>query len=317
MEFPQPIVVLSKCLELEACRYNAMSIRSVVVRALLPHVDVRPICPEVEIGLGVPRQPIRLIARGKSLRLVQPSSDRDLTAAMTDFSNEFLGGLGDVDGFILKSRSPSCGIKDTKVHAGGDTPNPMGKGPGMFGGAVLERFPDAAVEDEGRLTNFRLRHHFLTKLFLRARFRAVRARRSMAALVGFHASNKFLLMAYHQSAMRALGRIVANAERRHVSEVLDRYAAELARALQRPARRPANVNVLMHALGYFSDGLSAREKAHFLDVLAEYRAERATLEIPLTVIHQWLARFGEDYIAQQSFLEPYPRDLLSLGDSGK
>jgi uncharacterized protein YbgA (DUF1722 family)/uncharacterized protein YbbK (DUF523 family) len=313
---PKPILVLSKCLELDACRYNGQLIRAPFVLTLMPFVELKPTCPEVEIGLGVPRDPIRLVRREAGLQLLQPSTGRDVTAPMQQFSDTFLGSLGDVDGFILKSRSPSCGIKDTKVYAGKEQ-QPSGKGPGLFGGAVLARFPDAAIEDEGRLTNFRLRHHFLTKLFAHAAFRELRQRPSMRALVAFHTENKFMLMAYHQTEMRAMGRIVANPAKRPIGPVLDAYADHLWHALAKPPRYTSNVNVLMHALGYVSDGLTAGEKRHFLEMLDEYRSGRATLAGPLAILQSWIARFGEAYLAQQTYLEPYPPELMDLRDSGR
>jgi uncharacterized protein YbgA (DUF1722 family)/uncharacterized protein YbbK (DUF523 family) len=310
-------LVLSKCLEIDACRYNGQLIRAPFVLSLMPFVDLKPVCPEVEIGLGIPRDPIRLVRLGSSVSLVQPTTGRDVTADMQAFNDSYLSGLGEVDGFILKSRSPSCGIKDTKIYAGEDGKQPSDKGPGMFGGAVLERFPLAAVEDEGRLTNFRLRHHFLTKLFTRAAFRELEARPSMAALVQFHAENKLLLMAYHQSELRALGRIVANPDRRPIDAVLADYEVHLAHALERPPRNTSNINVLQHALGYVSDGLTAAEKRHFLEALDEYRARRMSLSPPLLLVQSWIARFEESYLAQQSYFEPYPAELMDLRDSAR
>jgi uncharacterized protein YbgA (DUF1722 family) len=236
---------------------------------------------------------------------------------MLQFSDRYLGGLEEIDGFILKSRSPSCGIKDTKIYSGDGGTQPSERGPGMFGGAVLEQFPRAAVEDEGRLTNFRIRHHFLTKLFALASFRAVRDSRSMGSLVQFHAENKFVLMAYHQTQLRALGRIVANPDKRAFDEVAADYEEHLAHALARPARSTSNINVLMHALGYVSDGLVGKEKQHFLSLLEEYRIGRATLAGPLAILQSWIARFEESYLAQQSYLEPYPPELMDLRDSGR
>lgn len=316
-QHPRPIVVLSKCLELEACRYNGQKVRAPFVLQLLPHVETNPICPEVEIGLGIPREPIRLVTLEGSLRLVQPTTDRDLTQDMSQFNDLYLGSLGDVDGFLLKSRSPSCGIKDTKIYSGEGGTLPSERGPGMFGGAVLERFPWAAVEDEGRLTNFRIRHHFLTKLFALASFRAVRSAHSMGSLVQFHAENKFVLMAYHQTELRVLGRIVANPNKKSFDKVAAEYGEHLAQALQRPARSTSNINVLKHALGYVSDGLGSKEKRHFLGLLEEYRSGRATLAAPLAVLQSWIARFDEPYLAQQSYLEPYPAELMDLRDSGR
>jgi uncharacterized protein YbgA (DUF1722 family)/uncharacterized protein YbbK (DUF523 family) len=308
---------MSKCLELDACRYNGQMVRAPFVLKLMPLVQLAPICPEVEIGLGIPRPPIRLVQRGESLRLYQPDTKRDVTRDMEDFNERFLGGLGEVDGFILKSRSPSCGIKDTKIYGGSEGTEPFGKGAGLFGGAVLERFPLAAVEDEGRLTNYRLRHHFLTKLFARASFRAVKASGRMAQLVRFQAENKLMLMAYHQTELRELGRIVANADRRPFAEVAASYEGRLAHALARPPRNTSNINVMMHALGYVSDGLSAGEKRHFLHSLDEYRAGRMSLSAPLVLLQSWIERFDEPYLRGQTFLEPYPRELMDLRDSAR
>jgi uncharacterized protein YbgA (DUF1722 family)/uncharacterized protein YbbK (DUF523 family) len=313
----RPVLVISKCLELEACRYNGQAVRAPFVLQLIPYVELRPTCPEVEIGLGVPRDPIRLVQIGGTQRLVQPATDRDVTAEMQEFGDRFLGSLHEVDGFILKSRSPSCGIKDTKIYGGGENPQPSERGPGMFGGAVLNRFPRSAVEDEGRLTNFRLRHHFLTKLFALATLRVVKRSRSMASLVQFQTENKFLLMAYHQAELRALGRIVADPDRRSWNDVISDYEKQFAHALARPARYTSNINVLMHGMGYVSDGLSAREKKHFLELLEEYRSGRATLSAPLAILQSWIARFDQAYLAKQRFFEPYPPDLMDLRDSGR
>jgi uncharacterized protein YbbK (DUF523 family) len=168
---PRPILVLSRCLELDACRYNGEMIRAPFVARLLPFVDVKPVCPEVEIGLGVPRDPIRLIGRGAGLRLVQPSSDRDLTGEMVRFVTRFLDALDEADGFVLKARSPSCGIAHTKIYAATLDTDPTDTGAGLFGAAVLARFPHAAVEDEVGLAEPERRHRFLVKLFESARRR--------------------------------------------------------------------------------------------------------------------------------------------------
>ena len=296
----RPTVVMSKCLELDACRYDGQMVRAPFIKKLMPHVDLDPVCPEVEIGLGIPRDPIRLVALEGAKRLVQPTTARDVTDRMEAFSTRFLVERGEVDGFILKSRSPSCGIRDTKIYGSNDDLQPLGRGQGMFGAAVLGRFPNAAVEDEGRLTNFRLRHHFLTKLFARASFRNVRSSGKMARLVAFHADNELLLMAYHQTEMRALGRIVANRERRPFGAVTTDYEERLSHALARPPRSTSNINVLMHALGYLSEGLSGAEKKHFLALLDEYRAKRASLSAPLALLQSWIARFDEPHLARQT-----------------
>jgi uncharacterized protein YbbK (DUF523 family) len=152
MSSARPTVVISRCIEFDSCRYNGQVIRASLREKLEPFVDLRPICPELEIGLGVPRDPVRLVQRGEELRMVQPSTGRDLTDAMNGFAERFLDSLRDVDGFILKSRSPSCAVGDYE------------SGPGLFTARVLERFPDAAIEDEARLRDPAVRDRFIAQV---------------------------------------------------------------------------------------------------------------------------------------------------------
>jgi uncharacterized protein YbgA (DUF1722 family)/uncharacterized protein YbbK (DUF523 family) len=315
--FSKPRVVVSRCLEFASCRYDGAMIPSEVVRSLKPHVEFIPICPEMEIGLGVPRDPIRIVGADSGLTLVQPSTGRDVTSAMKGFADAFLGSVGEVDGFILKYRSPSCGLKEVKVFAAAGSKTLAGKGAGFFGGAVVERFPQLAVEDEGRLTNFRIREHFLTRIFTLASFRDTGRAASMRDLVAFQARNKLLLMAYNQTELRRLGRLVANLEKRPVPQVFAEYREHLRAAFAAAPRYTSCINVLMHALGYFSEGLSRKEKAFFLASLEDYRAARAPLSVPVSIIKSHIVRFGEDYLAQQSFFEPYPVRLVEITDSGK
>jgi uncharacterized protein YbbK (DUF523 family) len=172
--FVKPVVVISKCLEFAPCRYDGSMVSDEFVRGLKARVDFLPVCPEMEIGLGCPRDAIRVVSVGGELRLMQPTTGRDVTPEMRAFAAAFLGGLGTVDGFLLKSRSPSCGARDVKVFATADADEPCGSGIGFFAAAVLERFPDAAVEDESRLQNPSLCEHFLTRIFTMAEFRSGR-----------------------------------------------------------------------------------------------------------------------------------------------
>jgi uncharacterized protein YbgA (DUF1722 family)/uncharacterized protein YbbK (DUF523 family) len=316
-EFVKPKVVVSKCIEFENCRYNGLAVSSDVVRKLEGHVTFRPVCPEVEMGLGIPRDPIRLVMLEEKVRLIQPASEADVTQKMEDFTGRFLNSIEEVDGFILKSRSPSCGIKDVKIYSGIGKGMSASKGKGYFGNAVLERFPHLAAEDEGRLTNFKIREHFLTRLFALAGFRDMKRKKSMKEVVRFQAENKLLLMAYNQNELRMLGRIVANHEKRSTDEVLKNYESHFFGALARPPRDMSNINVLMHALGHFSEGLSSREKSFFLNSIEEYRDERIPLSVPLNTLKSWAVRFEDDYLMKQTFVEPYPFELVEITDSGK
>jgi uncharacterized protein YbgA (DUF1722 family)/uncharacterized protein YbbK (DUF523 family) len=313
VSFVRPRIVVSQCLGFEAVRYNAQVIREDFVQRLAALCDITVVCPEVEIGLGVPRPPIRLVQpRGGELSVLQPKTGRDVTGAMHEFAGRFLGGLDDgVDGFVLKNRSPSCGISDAKVYGEGEDAAVIGKRAGLFGGAVLERFPDRAIEDEGRLRDHAIRERFLTLLFGLARLREVEASRSRAGLVELHAQYKYVLMAYHQQHARELGRIVAAVAQRPWEDVLRDYRTMFARALGRPARVRSHVNALMHAFGHISDGLSGAERAFFLEQLDELRAGRLKLAAALTLLRGWVLRFGEPYLDRQAYFRPYPKELVT------
>ena len=312
----RPVVVISKCLGFEACRYDGQMISFDWVAGLRAHVTFLPVCPEVEIGLGIPRDPIKIVRRKKDLRLVQPSTGRDITDDMHALADRYLGSLSEVDGFILKSRSPSCGIKDVKLYTGPKGEMATEKTVGMFAAHVMDRFGGLAIEDEGRLTDFRLREHWLTKLFLNARFRTMRTHRSAGALVQFQAENKLLLMAYHQTEMRRLGRVVANHERIDIDAQLGTYQEHLQAALARPARVTSHINVLMHALGYFKDKITSAEKRHFLQTIDKYKTGRLSLPALLSVLNSWIERFNEEYLRRQTYFAPYPEESADLPDLG-
>ncbi len=313
----KPIVIVSKCLTFAPCRYNGLAVNSEAVEALKKHVEFIPVCPEVEIGLGVPRQPIRVVKDREGLRLVQPASGLDVTGRMRDFCREYLDGAKEADGFLLKSRSPSCGIKDVKFYAGPEHPVPLGKARGFFGGAVLERFPEAAVEDEARLENFSIREHFFTRLFALADLRRTAHSGQMKELVEFHSRNKYLLMAYSQAKLKILGRIVANHEDRTFEELVKEYRAEFSAALLHAPKHTSHINALMHTLGYFSDRISSGEKQYFLESLQSYRNGKIPLSVPQGIIRAWIVRFDLVYLRDQAFFRPFPEELVEITDSGK
>ena len=174
-DFVKPRIVVSKCLNFGACRYNGLMIPSPLVKKLKDQVDFIPVCPEQEIGLGLPRDPIRIIENKGRRSLYQPATGRDLTKEMNVFTGRFLKNLGPVDGFLLKGRSPSCGIRDVKVYPGlTERQRPVtGKSYGFFGGRVMELYPGLAIEDEGRLKNAAIRKHFLNRIFATAHLRKI------------------------------------------------------------------------------------------------------------------------------------------------
>lgn len=315
--FPLPKVVVSKCLGFDRCRYNGEVINDDFVDSLKPFVTITTVCPEIEIGLGVPRHPIRIAEIEGKRQLYQPASERFVTGEMEKFVDTFCDLLGDVDGFILKNRSPSCGLSDVKIYSGLDNAAPVTRGSGFFGGEVLKRYSHLASEDEGRLRNFSIREHFLTKLFTLARFRAVKEAGTINALIEFQSTHKLLLLAYNQSRFRTCGRIVANHEKLAIGTVFDRYEEELKLLLAAMPKYTSMINTLQHAFGWISEELSRQERAYFLNTIEEYRDERIPLGTLLHLLSSYAVRFNRAYLLNQVILNPYPRELLLITDSGK
>ncbi|MCS7258117.1 MAG: DUF523 and DUF1722 domain-containing protein [candidate division WOR-3 bacterium] len=315
--FIKPNVVISKCLGFAKCRYNGDIIIDYVVEKLKPFVNFIPVCPEVEIGLGVPREPLRLIWDKATLHLYQPATKKDFTHEMELFIERYLSSLSEIDGFILKYRSPSCGISGVKIYNGFHPDARATQGRGFFGRAVLERFNTKAIEDEGRLKNFTIRENFFTKLFTLASFRVTKKHQKIKELIRFHTINKLLFMAYSQVKLNELGRIVANYQKGHVDIVFSNYEKVLYQLLARMPTFKSWINVLLHAFGGISAQLNKKERAFFLNLIEEYRDERIPLSVLIKIIEGWAVRFGDSYLLEQTFLNPYPKELIEITDSGK
>jgi uncharacterized protein YbgA (DUF1722 family)/uncharacterized protein YbbK (DUF523 family) len=305
--FPRPRIVVSRCLGFAPCRYDGTIIRGTIVEVLQDYVDVIPVCPEVAIGLGVPRPPIRIVLVEDKRRLLQESTGIDLTERMEKFALGFVSSLHDVSGFILKAQSPSCGFRDANIHA--PDGRILTKGHGFFVEAVLKCYPHLAVETEKRLGNLAIREHFLQRIFATADFLGVRRSRSLGQLVDFHSRYKLFLMAHNQSETKRLGMIVAEARKCGKDVAFREYEEHFFRVLQRSMNRKLVVNVLQHALGYFKDRLSPQEKSFFLELLEGFRQGAVPFFVPVTLVRSWIVRFGEPYLVRQVFFAPYPEGL--------
>ena len=309
----KPKVVVSKCIEFDHCRWNGMIIKSEFVKLLKDYVDFIPVCPEFEIGLGVPRDPVRLVKNDEELMMIQSKSEKNLTNKMHDFTDNFFNSLKMVDGFILKSQSPSCGMFQTKHYQGIEKGSSvLSKGPGLFGLRVMDKYNKLAVETDGRLHNFRIREHWLIKLYTLCKFREIIASHSKNQLVQFQTENKLLFLAYNQILMREMGRIVANPSKLRFEQIIQDYEVKLSKLLEKPPNYTAHVNVLMHALGYFSKELKSEEKAYFLDQLEAYRAGWIPLFILISLFKSWIIRFDVDYLKKQAYFSPYPEKLITF-----
>jgi len=316
MDKIKPNLFISRCIEQEACRWNAAVISSAEIKKLLPYINVINACPEADIGLGIPRDPIRILMQNEQKRLIQPSTNLDLTDKMLSFCDLTLSKLNDLDGFILKSKSPSCGLKDVKLYES-DHNKKSELGSGIFGQAVKDCFPDLPMEDEGRLTNSKIREHFYSAVFTLARFRSIKNNLIMNDLVEFHASHKFLFLAYNQKQMRILGRITANLEKRPLNEVFQDYYNNLVLVFKKPPRNSNILNVWMHIMGFFSDKISSAEKVHLLDLMQQYTDDLIPPSVITQILYSLTVRFDHPYLHKQLFFNPFPKELLTLHDSAK
>lgn len=313
----KPIIVISKCLGFESCRYNGGIQNDDFIKKLYDFVEYITVCPEIEIGLSTPREPIRIVQNNGELSLVQPKTGKDLSKAMYEFSQEFMNSLENVDGFVLKSRSPSCGIKDVKIYPKSERGGSSTKGKGFFAAVAQEKLPYLAIEDEGRLKDFKIREHFLTKIFTLAEFRTIRIENSINKLLDFHSKNKLLFMAYSQKQLKYLGNIVGNNDRKNDEEVFNLYSDGLHQLFSRAPRYTSRINVLMKVMGYFSDKLTHNEKEFLIDTIEKYRLGNITFNVPLYVLKAHAVRFNEERLLKQSFFTPYPEELVEIRDSGK
>jgi len=315
----KPIIVVSRCLGFDACRYNGQLDSCHLVEKLKDFVHFITVCPEVQIGLETPREAIRLIKENEttSVKLIQPKSERELSKEMIQFGEDFLSKIEKVDGFILKSKSPSCGLKEVKIYKSSEKGSASIKGSGLFGELVMKKFTGLAVDDEGRIKNYNIRQHFLTKLYIMKNFRVVKESMLIEDLVEFHGTNKLLLMSYNQKQLKILGSILGSHGKLNVHQVYEKYEENLKLALNKIPRYTSNINVLTKSMGYFSDKLTHREKEFILHTIGQYRESKVPFSVPLYVIKSNAIRYEEKNLMNQSFFEPYPLELDNVTDSGK
>ncbi len=269
------------------------------------------VCPEVEIGLGTPRPTIRLEAAGDAPRLVEPKSGEDLTERMRSYSERRVGELRrlDLDGYILKRASPSCGMERVKVWSQGGMPEKNGVG--IFAAVLLAHWPNLPVEEEGRLNDPVLRENFVERVFCSHRWRSLqRVGLSRARLIAFHTAHKMLLRTHNEAGYRRLGVLVASFGRRPDSEVFAEYEDEFFAVLARRATVKRHVNVLQHAVGYLRDVVEEADRRALLDLIEDYRNSLVPLVVPITMLRHYVNRHHIEYLTGQLYLEPHPKELM-------
>ena len=307
---------ISACLLGEKVRYDGQHKHDNYVTGILSQwFEFVPVCPECELGLGVPREAIRLEDDPEAPRLMTVKTRKELTSSMQEFCDQRVVALeqDDLCGFIFKSKSPSCGMARVKVYPGSVKGVSSPKGIGLFSRAFMHHFPDLPVEEEGRLNDPALRENFLERIFTLKRWREMLADDvSRDGLVRFHTRHKYLIMAHSIPAYRELGRIVADLKGRDLSEVFADYHQKLMTALHLRATVNKHVNVLQHMAGYFKKQLSADEKLELQEVIAQYHAGNVPLIVPVTIINHYVRRYDEAYLRNQYYLHPHPLELKLL-----
>jgi uncharacterized protein YbgA (DUF1722 family)/uncharacterized protein YbbK (DUF523 family) len=303
---------VSACLLGQEVRFDGGHKRDeFLLNTLGRYVEWVPVCPEVEVGLGVPRETLRLVDHPENPRLVAPKSGQDHTKAMQTWAHKRLKQLANLNlhGYILKKNSPSCGLFRVKVY--NDNPMPAQSGQGIFAQELVKRLPLLPVEEEGRLRDARLRENFIERIFAYHRWTHLcQARATPQGLVAFHTTHKLTLMAHSPRAQNELGRLVAQAGRRRLSAVLGEYGRGFMEALSVLATNRKHANVLFHLMGFLKDHLGREDKAEVVQVIEDYRQGLVPLIVPITLLRHHLRRHPvPDWVHQQVYLNPYPKEL--------
>lgn len=296
-------VGVSSCLLGQKVRYDGGHKRhDFVADTLGARVDFVPVCPEVELGLGTPRQTLRLIRKDEDVRLIM-ANGHDYTHAMRAFAKKRVEQLKDDDlsGYVLKKDSPSCGLTRVKVYE--ETGIPAKTGRGVYAEALLERWPHLPVEEEGRLQDEALRENFLERLDAYHRLQRLFQRRwTIGQLVAFHTAHKLAVLAHTTDGYRRLGRLVADAKAMPRGELREAYTAALMQAMTLLATPKKHANVLMHMLGYFRGQIDAGDRDELLAAIDAFRVGRISRLVPLTLIRHHVRRCRVEYLAGQTYL---------------
>jgi uncharacterized protein YbgA (DUF1722 family)/uncharacterized protein YbbK (DUF523 family) len=303
---------ISACLLGDQVRFDGGHKRDhFLVDVLGPFVEWVKVCPEVEVGMGTPRETLRLIRDGRETRMVTTRTGIDYTDRMRLWAKRRLQGLAadDLSGYVLKKDSPSCGMERVKVYSADSMPERSGRG--LFATALLARFPNLPVEEEGRLSDPRLRENFIERVFAYRRLTDLFAGSwSVGALVKFHTVHKMSLLSHSTSAYRELGRLVACAAEMPKRELRDAYESLFMATLARIATTARHTNVLMHMAGHLKRLLEPASKRELLESIDEYRRGIVPLIVPLTLLRHYVRLHDVAYLAEQTYLQPHPRELM-------
>ncbi|MFA0085385.1 hypothetical protein BCU70_00800 [Vibrio sp. 10N.286.49.C2] len=308
----QPITLgISSCLLGEKVRYDSGHKQSTYVnKELRDYFSFVSVCPEVGMGLPVPRPTIRLMSNEERISLVETKdATKDYTDGMLTYTHQKVAELEDTEmcGYIVCAKSPSCGMERVKVYTVGHAKT---NGVGLYTEHLMKKMPWLPVEEDGRLNDPVLKENFISRVFgLNDFYQSMQGAPTPGKIVDFHSRYKLTLMAHNPSAYKSLGRLVAHQNELEPSDFYQQYRQGLMDGLKHRASRKNVTNVLMHIQGYFKRSLNADEKRELSQVIDDYRTGVLPLLSPLTLIKHYLRAYPDDYLAQQRFLQPHPEEM--------
>ena len=299
---------ISTCLLGEPVRWNGGHSKDRYLTDILGrYVEYVPVCPEVECGMGVPRETLRLVGDPENPNLVTSKTNIDHTRRMTEWALKRVKEMEkeNLCGFVFKKNSPSSGLYRVPVRTSKGMPNK--KGQGIFARVFTEHFPLVPVEEDGRLNDPKLRETFIEQIFTLMRWRETLSKeKSTGNLVDFHTRHKLLIMSHSPNHLRMMGKLVAQGKALPVKDMFNQYESLLMDALRLQTTLKKNINVLQHIMGYFKKRLSPDEKQELIEIIDRYGKEYVPLIVPVTLFNHYVRKYEQPYLTQQVYLNPHP-----------
>ncbi|CAI0813051.1 YbgA family protein [Serratia entomophila] len=303
---------VSACLLGEPVRFDGGHKRlAFAVEQLAPYVRFEAICPEMAIGLPVPRPALRLVKQPQRTAMRYSNDPNvDVTDKMQQFAERRVAQLQQLCGYIVCAKSPSCGMERVRVYSenGKDSRK---SGAGLFTAELRRQMPWLPVEEDGRLNDAALRENFVERVYALYELNMLwRKGLTRGGLIAFHSRYKLSLLAHSQPEYRELGRFVANIDKWESLEAFAvEYRSRLMQLLTHKATRRNHTNVLMHVQGYFRRQLSAAQRQELAQLIDRYRQGMQPLLAPIALLKHYMAEYPDGYLAEQRYFEPYPEAL--------
>ena len=306
----KPKIVVSECLYGTKCRYDGQGYNDKVIQSLKDYVDIQTVCPELAIGLSIPREPIRIEMNkeNEEYRLIDYNSKNDYTNQMTEFSEEFINGLDDIDGFILKSRSPTCGLKDAKVYYCGNKCSIRSNENGFFSQKIIDKYDYLPIENEGRLKNYNIRDNFFTRIFF------INNLKNNKNIIEFHKNNLLLLKSYDEESTNEVSDIL---NENRMEDQVHQYKEKVLNIVSNQRKKENKLSIIIKVFEKYKNMLNEEEINMFNGLIESYEKQRIPFSRLEVVIKMYATRFKDKDILNQTFFYPYPENLINITDSGK